>query len=97
MYTVHIAQDRYYAWVMMAFASFLFLAVFPLFVVIGFVSAIAVLAYRGSNFVTWRSPKDCVSPLAWAAYEWNYQGLGGKQTGLRALGIEVSFNGLLRN
>ncbi|HKO88253.1 MAG TPA: hypothetical protein VJU83_07000 [Burkholderiales bacterium] len=97
MYTVHIAEDRCYAWVMMAFAAFLFLAVFPIFLMIGLLSALVVLIYRGSDFVTWRSPKDCVSPLSWAVYEWDYQGLGGKQTGLRALGVEVAFNGLLRS
>ena len=96
MYTVHIAQDRYHAWVMMAFACILFLVVFPFFIVTGLISALAVLAYRGPAFVSWRSPTDCVSPLSWAAFEWDYQGLGGKQTGMRALGLEVSYTGLLR-
>lgn len=96
MFTVRLSEDRCYAWVMMAFAVILFLAVFPLFLVIGLVSAIAVLAYRGSDFVTWRSPRDCITGLAWLADEWDYEGLGGKQSGLRALGVEVSFNGLLR-
>lgn len=85
-----------YAIVMMTFAAILFLAVFPIFLLIGFVSAIAVAVCRGSHFVSWRPPSDCVTPLSWAASEWNYQGLGGKQTGIRALGLEVAYNGMLR-
>lgn len=82
--------------VMMIFAAILFLAVFPLFLLMGVVSAIAVAIYRGSAYVSWRSPSDCVSPMSWAASEWDYQGFGGQQTGIRALGIEVAYNGVLR-
>lgn len=96
MSAIPVRPDRCYAVVMMVFAGILFLAMFPLFLLIGLVSAFGVLAYRGPAFVSWRSPAECITPLSWAASEWNYQGLGGHQSGIRALGIEVAFNGVLR-
>lgn len=96
MYTSHLEQDRIYAWVMMIFACILFFALFPLFMLTGFASVLAILIYRGAAFITWRSPRDCVSPLSWLAFEWNYQGLGGQQTGMRVLGLEVAYRGMLR-
>ncbi|HKY03048.1 MAG TPA: hypothetical protein VJM53_10905 [Burkholderiales bacterium] len=96
MHSIQIREDRCYAWVMMIFAAILFLAMFPLFLLIGIFSAFAVLAYRGPAYVSWRSPTECITPLSWVASEWNYEGIGGHQSGIRALGVEVSFNGVLR-
>jgi hypothetical protein len=96
MFTSYLEQDRYFAWVMMAFASILFFVLFPLFLVVGLISLLAVFANRGPRFIAWRAPKDCVTLLSWLAFEWDYEGLGGRQYGMRVLGFDIAYNGVLR-
>jgi len=90
------AEQRHYATVMYIFVAIMFFSVFPLFLGFALLSAAAVAVFRGRYFVRWRAPEECLSTASWAADEWDYKGLGGRQTGLRALGLEVAFNGLLR-
>lgn len=91
----HAMEDRCYVTVMTVFATILFFVVFPIFVCVGLCSALAIYAYRGSQYVGWCKPDDCLNSLDWAFSEWDYYGLGGQQTGVRVFGIEVAYAGLL--
>ena len=88
-------QERGYITVMLMYTAVIFVAVFPFFLAVTLASAIIVSLYRGPNFVHWRAPHECMGLLHWAAFEWNYNGLGGRQIGARALGLEVSYSGML--
>lgn len=87
---------RAYLIVMRMYTGVLFLVVFPFFFLLTLASASVILLHRGPQFVRWRSPRHYVGFLHWAAFEWNYHGLGGQQIGRRALGLEVSYSGVLR-
>lgn len=78
------------------YAVVVFTAVFPAFVLYVWTAAALIAVSRGQNFVQWRAPRHCAGLLHWLAFEWNYAGLGGTQKGARALGLEVSFAGVLR-
>lgn len=95
-YTTTQTEERLYAGVMTAFAGILFAVVFPAFVLTTLFAALGVAIYRGPQFVCWRSPSECVSLLNWAAFEWHYDGIGGLRSGVRALGVEVAFLGVVR-
>ena len=88
-------QERGYTTVMLMYTAVVFVAVFPVFLIVTLASAIMVSLYRGSHFVHWRAPHRCMGLLHWAAFEWDYNGLGGRQIGIRALGLEVSYSGML--
>jgi len=89
-------QVRGFETVMRLYTGAIFAAIFPVFALLTAFGAIAVSLYRGPQFVRWRAPWQCMSLIHWAAFEWDYNGLGGRQTGARALGLEVSYSGVLR-
>lgn len=50
---------------------------------------------RGPGFVAWAQPSACTSWGSWLSHHWSFFSEGGRQEGLRLLGIEIAFSGRL--